>query len=248
MTNIGKRILSRAKRLAAQRLVNDSPVCTIDQPIVSFTFDDFPESALTNGGDILEVEGYRGTYYAAFGLAGTESSVGHIATAERMVSCVERGHELACHTHSHIDCADVSHKTLEEERERNQQAADSLGAPRMRNFAYPFGSFDPMSKRWASSHFDSVRTVLPGVNRGKFYMNSLRAMAIYTSIGMDTCARTITELAEKPGWLIFYTHGVSEAPSDYGCTVDEFTSLVRLCSRLKIDVLTVAEARNKILS
>ena len=39
--------------------------------VVSFTFDDFPRSAWSNGGAVLEEYDVRGTYYAAMGLAGT---------------------------------------------------------------------------------------------------------------------------------------------------------------------------------
>jgi len=43
-----------------------------DGPIVSFTFDDFPQSALEVGGRILESEGISGAFYAAFGLVNTD--------------------------------------------------------------------------------------------------------------------------------------------------------------------------------
>lgn len=246
MIGIGKRVLSKAKRVLAHRLVQRPASFTLDRPIVTFTFDDFPVSALDNGGRVLESEGFRGTYYAAFGLAETETSVGRVGTAKHMASCVERGHELACHTYAHIDCADATLEVLERERERNEEAAESVKVPRMRNFAYPYGSFGPNSKRWASSHFDTVRTVLEGVNRGDFDMASLRATAIYASSGVDPCFRSLSELPDNPGWLIFYTHDVSEVPSDYGCTVDEFTGLVALCSQLSIDVLKVSEAAKRI--
>jgi hypothetical protein len=41
------------------------------QTVISFTFDDYPRSALDPGGRILHSEGTCGTYYTAFGLAQT---------------------------------------------------------------------------------------------------------------------------------------------------------------------------------
>ena len=38
------------------------------RPLISFTFDDFPQSALSNGGAILNRFGVAGTYYAALDL------------------------------------------------------------------------------------------------------------------------------------------------------------------------------------
>src|SRR5215469_15892880 len=44
--------------------------------VVSFTFDDFPKSALATGGAILERYRARGTYYASLKLAGAETVLG----------------------------------------------------------------------------------------------------------------------------------------------------------------------------
>ena len=46
------------------------------QPLISFTFDDFPRSALTVGGEILERHGARGTYYASLGVMGKYEAAG----------------------------------------------------------------------------------------------------------------------------------------------------------------------------
>src|ERR1700729_1099960 len=42
-----------------------------ERPLVSFTFDDIPETAFTHGARILEDRGARGTFYVAGGLCGT---------------------------------------------------------------------------------------------------------------------------------------------------------------------------------
>jgi peptidoglycan/xylan/chitin deacetylase (PgdA/CDA1 family) len=41
------------------------------EPMISFTFDDFPRSALHVAGRILEDHGIAGTYYVSLGLMGT---------------------------------------------------------------------------------------------------------------------------------------------------------------------------------
>src|SRR5882672_4602790 len=73
--------------------------------IVSFTFDDFPRSAWVNGGAILEEYDRRGTYYAAMGLAGAANHLGPMFEAGDLRAAHARGHEIACHTYSHRDCA-----------------------------------------------------------------------------------------------------------------------------------------------
>src|SRR5215472_14050839 len=75
----------------------------LQSPVISFTFDDFPRSALINGGAILRERGFAGTYYASFGLMGKEALVGGIFTREDLDELLRQGHELACHTFDHCD-------------------------------------------------------------------------------------------------------------------------------------------------
>ena len=63
-------------------------------PIVSFTFDDFPRSALHVGGEILRARGFAGTYYASLGLVDRDSPVGRIFSVYDLKSLLAQGHEL----------------------------------------------------------------------------------------------------------------------------------------------------------
>src|SRR5206468_1978257 len=44
----------------------------LGEPVVSFCFDDFPRSAVTEGGRMLRAHGWTGTYYAAGSFCGRE--------------------------------------------------------------------------------------------------------------------------------------------------------------------------------
>ncbi|MBZ5623491.1 MAG: polysaccharide deacetylase family protein [Acidobacteriia bacterium] len=71
------------------------------RPLISFTFDDFPRSALHTGGAILNRSGLAGTYYACLGLMGGETATGKLFNADDLKILIDRGHELGCHTYSH---------------------------------------------------------------------------------------------------------------------------------------------------
>ena len=72
------------------RLLHRKPLkFAISRPIVSFTFDDFPRSALYVGGDILGRFGAKGTYYASFGLMGTTAPTGEIFITEDLPVLLE---------------------------------------------------------------------------------------------------------------------------------------------------------------
>lgn len=60
----------RLDRAGAAAFERKTVLLQVDEPIVSFTFDDFPKSAAQAGKDILERHGWRGSYYASGALMG----------------------------------------------------------------------------------------------------------------------------------------------------------------------------------
>ena len=66
----------------------------LERGMISFSFDDFPADALSNGGKILEEHGCRGTYYAASGLAGSTGACGAIATHADLNDCLLTDYEI----------------------------------------------------------------------------------------------------------------------------------------------------------
>src|SRR5271166_4623320 len=94
--------------------------------VVSFTFDDFPKSALTVGAGILERYGARGTYYAAMGLAGSDGMLGPMFDHNDILAAHRAGHELACHTYSHLDCRGAAKSRIRNEIERNAAEFSAL--------------------------------------------------------------------------------------------------------------------------
>src|SRR3954470_5907201 len=101
LCNLYNRIHGRYQRTVSRLLFKRPFAIDNKVPYISFTFDDFPESALSTGGAILEKYGSRGTYYASLGLTGQDSPVGRIFSPEQLPDLLTRGHELGCHTFAH---------------------------------------------------------------------------------------------------------------------------------------------------
>src|ERR1700690_3728268 len=91
------------QRKAASLASRKPFVVATQRPLISFTFDDFPRSALLAGGEILNPFGLAGTYYASFGLAGKDNPSGHIFDNDDLKTLFAQGHELGCHTYAHYD-------------------------------------------------------------------------------------------------------------------------------------------------
>jgi peptidoglycan/xylan/chitin deacetylase (PgdA/CDA1 family) len=196
--------------------------------VVSFTFDDFPRSAWLNGGPILERHGVRGTYYAAMGLAGTDSSLGPMFEIGDLRAAWGQGHEIACHTYSHRDCRRASPAEIVAELEKNAAAlTQALGGAAPENFAYPFGGVSLAAKHTLSTRFASARGTGRGINRGTADLADLLSNSLYSQ-GFDYALsrRLIDDARAAGGWVTFYTHDVGEEPSPFGCTPEQLDAVV----------------------
>jgi peptidoglycan/xylan/chitin deacetylase (PgdA/CDA1 family) len=202
----------------------------IDWPggVVSFTFDDFPRSAWVNGGAILEKYDRRGTYYTAMGLAGTPSNLGPMFTPDDLRAAHARGHEIACHTFSHRDCARVPAAEIAAEIDNNAAAlSQAVGGAAVTNFAYPFGGVSQSAKSTLSRRFASCRGTGRGLICGAVDLADLPSTSLYShNFDRDRLCQLIEDAQAKNAWLIFYTHDVAEEPSPFGCTPAQFQSIV----------------------
>ena len=196
--------------------------------VVSFTFDDFPRSAWVNGGAILEKYDRRGTYYTAMGLAGSGCALGPMFVPDDLAAVHASGHEIACHTHSHRDCGRASRAEIAAELDANAAAlAQILGGAAVTNFAYPFGALSLSAKNALGPRFASCRGTGRGVNHGTVDLADLFSPSIYSrNFDRERLCQLIDDAQAAGGWLIFYTHDVSDEPSPFGCTPTQFQSIV----------------------
>jgi peptidoglycan/xylan/chitin deacetylase (PgdA/CDA1 family) len=208
-------------------------------PVISFSFDDYPRSALDLGGRMLESEGISATYYTAFDLAGTDSPSGAVGSLHDLAACAAAGHEIACHSYDHVDCRDASPDEVARNLDRNRKVARDLGLPPLRHFAHPFGRYDVAGKRIAMQSYASARTIVWGVNRVSIDLGLLKSVPIYSGGGSLRLTSYVDELQAHSGWLVLYTHDVSMRPSPYGCTPEELNSVIRRARAMGALILPV---------
>ncbi len=242
------RVRRRLERMRNAVVHRKSLKLRLKTGVISFTFDDFPRSAYTVAGRILKSNETQGTYYAAFGLMGQAYISGDLFLEEDLRGLLHDGHELGCHTYSHIDCHELSGRGLLEEISRNDSAfAQYLAHGDQQlsivNFSYPFGGVTPATKQVVKRHFASARGILPGINSGVIDLACLRANRLYSNtFPLKDRQRLIEQNEKKQGWLIFYTHDVSDTPSQYGCTPAYFESVVKAATLSSCRVLNVRNA------
>lgn len=216
--------------------------------MISFTFDDFPRSALTNGGLILRRYGFSGTYYACFGLMGQETSTGEIFRCEDLQELIRQGHELACHTFDHCDSWETTPDEFEASIVRNRQgAAEHVPALTLKSLSYPISWPRPATKRRIASFFECARGGGQTFNAGVIDLNHLKAFFIEQSRDdFNTIKQIIDDNARAVGWLIFATHDVSDSPTRFGCTPALFERIVDYTKRSGAHVLPVRDVAKRV--
>ena len=231
-------------RLIARRPAAKSPAAAM----VSFTFDDAPASAATTAAAKLEAAGYRGTYFVSAGyMDGADGPIAPYADWTAIEGLAARGHEIACHTHGHRNCAVIGPAQSVAEIERNAQAFERhrLAAPT--TFAYPFGDLSGAAKGALAPRFALLRATHPGLIARGSDLNQAPAVAIEGPEAAQTGIGWLERGKAAGAWLILYTHDVTVAPSPYGCTPAAFDAVVHRTAELGLEVVTVAEGAARLL-
>lgn len=232
----------RVVRLQHRRPARARPV----RPMVSFSFDDAPASAVDVGGAILEQRGLRGTYFIAAGLAGQDGHMGRYADREAICAAAKRGHEIACHTYSHLDCGQAGATAVSADLDRNLAALITWGLPTPTTFAYPFGDVSAPAKWVTRRRFALSRALHHGLVDQGCDLNQAPAVGVEGEDGEALASGWIKRAAQTGGWLILFTHGLGEQPAPYCASADGFARLVDQALGAGLDVVTVAEGARRL--
>ncbi len=212
------------------------------RPIASFTFDDFPRSALLAGGPLLQRCGGRGTYYASLGLMDTENAGGALFSREDLDRLIADGHELACHTLSHLSARRTNRAVFESDILKNRRRMEEiLPGYGLQNFSYPGGELTLGLKRRMRQYAASCRGTYNGINRQWADLDLLLCQDLFETVPLQHVREVVDDCRARPGWIIFYGHDVCEKPSCYGCTPGYLEAVLKIVSGA-CRIMTVGEA------
>jgi peptidoglycan/xylan/chitin deacetylase (PgdA/CDA1 family) len=234
-------VVSRAARAITPFFRTKTARPRTPAPVVSFTFDDIPDSAADAGARVLEQHGARGTFYVAGGLCGRHFGDWKFANGPDIQALFARGHEIGCHSFSHPDLQQLGEAEVAQDLDRNADFLRDL-PPGLtpKSFAYPYGSVAIPQKRLVQKRFRSARGVRQGINRGTLDLGQLLAVRLYDVL-LDGAAldQLVAEAAAAKGWLIFYTHDVAASPTEHGCSPHLLDLALRAAQRHGCAVRTV---------
>lgn len=242
-TTLRRKISSRLARHVAfdrRRLLNAGPM-------VSFTFDDAPESALSIAAAMLEASGGRGTYYIASSLFGRTTADYKVMNRDDVRDLHLRGHEIGLHGHRHCAVGRLSEQEFRNDLKLNRMELEDIdGGIRPQNFAYPFGLAAFARKRQLSGLAHSSRSVFPGINWGYFDPHFLKCVELTNArLTPERLQVYLDAVVKANGWLIFLTHDVSASPSPYGCSPGYLRRALDGVAARGVEIVTVADALSR---
>ena len=113
------RTLAAVRRSVRTALFARTVAMGNQRAIVSFTFDDFPRSAVSNGAGLLEDHGARGTFYLTGSYCGRVINDIPQYGGEDLATLAGAGHETGCHTFTHARVSTLSAAALTREIDLN---------------------------------------------------------------------------------------------------------------------------------
>jgi peptidoglycan/xylan/chitin deacetylase (PgdA/CDA1 family) len=237
-------LITRIKRRLARHVPTKLVPMRNSVPLVSFTFDDVPESAYVNGAAVLDEYGMRGTFYIASGTCGSTDTYWRVIGRDQVRDLHERGHEIGCHTFSHRAVDDLDAHELNEECRRNlENLRDLCPDIQLSSFCYPFGCVSLPRKIQLQNRFDTCRSIFEGVNSGVIDLALLRVIELYDrTLTRDKLNHVLRRARQTTGWIIFYAHDVSERPTHMGCSPGLLRKTIEEIRKQDIPCYTVAES------
>lgn len=230
----------RAGRWLDQRPMRVAP----ERGVFSLSFDDIPETAWTEAGPILAEHGVKATYYVCGGLEGGENLGLPQFTTAHLQALFEAGHEVGCHTFSHLSALRATPGAYAADLDRNAYwVAERLDGHVMTTFAWPYGDVSLTAKAVAAERFKLARGVRDGVIAGRADRAAAQAIGLESRrLPGYNLEALMAKAANERGWLIAYGHDVMDGPTPYGCTPDDLDRVIRLAKAAGLDILPVGQA------
>ena len=243
INDLFSRVISFTNKQITRKISRNNFKIKLNKPIISFTFDDFPQSAANVGLELLSKYGVKGTFYISFNLIDKVTPTGKNCSIEDIKRIIETGNNLGCHTYNHLGAFEQSNTDFEESLVNNQRYLKKL-FPELNFsvFSYPKGQVKASTKKITQKYFTCSRGISPGINNHKVDLNLLNGTSIYgEQKTFSKHKRYIDQNLAENGWLIFYTHDLSDKPTRFGTTPALFEKILKYSIEVGSEVLTIEE-------
>lgn len=244
-------LLARIEMQLLARMPIKPVQINLDTPIASFSFDDIPKTAATNGAKLLEKNGFIGTFYVTGSHANGEFDGVKQYEPEDLRDLYKNNHEIACHTYAHPRLRGRNEMEILLDLDKNLETMRQILDDETFEFAshaFPYGEFDKVSRKVLSERFVSSRGVLHAINHGTVDFANLRTTPLERQrFTPEYLQSNIEKAIKNNGWIIFFTHDIAQNCTPYGSTPEMLEMAIEAVKKAGIEVLSVKDVANKIV-
>jgi peptidoglycan/xylan/chitin deacetylase (PgdA/CDA1 family) len=216
--------------------------------MVSLTFDDGWRSQYTNGLPLLNQFGMNATFYL---LTSTVDYPDYMTVAQ-MQALQSSGNEIAAHTVTHPDLTTLTAAAVDQELKDCQTSLRGwMGSGVAKNFATPYGSYNPAVVSQISTYYRSHRTVDEGYNsKDNFDIYHIKVQNILNTTTPDQVGAWVDQAVKDHTWLVLVYHEVDTGLADptYSVTPANFSTELNLIKAKGVAVHTVDKALDEVQS
>lgn len=218
-----------------------------ERGILSVTFDDFPRSAWTVGGELMAEAGGQATYYLSGRFHNATMDGVPYVRDEDVTQLVAAGHEIGCHSFDHRSVLESSPRDYLRSVQRNAEFIGSLlPGYRLRSHAFPYGHVRIAHRIALRRRFEVLRGIQKPHRFAVFDPTHVDAGGLEDRRQGDMdWPRLIAETARARGWLVLFTHGVTDQPSPYDTRPLELKRILNCAKSEGLDILSVGGALDR---
>jgi len=226
-----------------------TPANQFTRGLVSLTFDDGWRDIYTNGFPLLQKYGLKSTQY--LNSQPVVDGYPDYMTYQMVKDWKANGHELSWHTRTHADVTTLSAANLNTELTIPQAFLTGTGttAADYKNFATPYGAYNPTSVAAIMQKYRSHRSTDVGYNsKDNFDITNIKVQNITSATTPADVQAWVNQAAATKTWLVIVYHEVTTTPEDaeYSVTPANLDSELNIVKQSGLTVKTVDQALDEI--
>ncbi|MFA7254314.1 MAG: polysaccharide deacetylase family protein, partial [Patescibacteria group bacterium] len=213
---------------------------SLEQPIISLTFDDGWEDNYFTALPILDEYGFKSTQYYA-----TTFIENNIEEANlKITKFIEDGHEIGSHSVSHPDFKTLTDEQLQLELMKSKETLETFaGIGKVQSFATPYGSYDARIITAILEYYQSHRSTDTGFNtKDGLNIANIKVQNMTNTTTLAEYSSWVNKAIVDKAWLVIIYHKIVENPGIYDTYLSDFTPQMDIVKNSGITVLTVSDA------
>ena len=217
------------------------------EPLITVTFDDGWQSIYESALPLLQKHGIRTTQYV---LTGTADNAEYVSW-DQIAQMQKAGHEIGCHTVSHVDLTTLDDATLEGELKFCKDELTKRFGP-ITSFASPYGASNPRTVNAIKRYFDTHRNTNGDPSNGVTDVdvnvpeNFDRFNIIGFTVRHETKVSELQKLVEyaktRNAWVVLTYHQADEGGSQFNVNPPNLDKQFAYLSKTNVRIVTMSEA------